>query len=336
MTDNVKSDKSQYFEKMLQYCEFCCILVKKEILQPYLPGKRLAGNEGEAFMQCVYIDDRLPNGFEEQFTFSPEMPYTISIKRFLTEDIVPLHYAETIEMLLCDKLCGEIVIDNQHYSLEGQQLFVIPPYTVHSNNIRPGGGTMYVFKICFREMDRYINISNYLAIEGCRLSQLEYFCPEYDKVMEIVEGLVENDGELMKCLPLIVELFLTLSRHVDQERQSSAAHSRFKDSSLQDLIRWTHENYARKITIEEVADMAGYSKYHFCSRFKALTGMTYLNYLNSVRVAKACLMLRNGDAVQTVSRNCGFENTSHFIQIFKRIQHVTPYQYATQQKKLSP
>lgn len=287
-------------------------------------------------MQCVYFDDQMPNGFEEQFFFSAQMPYTINIKQFQTEDIVPLHYAETIELLLCDHLCGEIVIDNQHYSLEGQQLFVIPPYTVHSNNVRPGSGTMYVFKISFQEMDRYINISNFLSLGGCQLSQLIYLCPEYDAVRQIVDSIIADDGELIKCIPLILELFVVLSRHVDRNRNTSPAHSRFRESSLRELIRWTHENYARKITIEEVAKMTGYSKYHFCSRFKTLTGITYMNYLNSVRVSQACLMLRNGDSVQTVCRNTGFENVSHFIQMFKRIQHVTPYQYAGQQKKLAP
>lgn len=287
-------------------------------------------------MQCVYFDDRQPNGFEEQFFFSAQMPYTISIKQFQTEDIVPLHYAETIEILLCEDLCGEIVIGNQHYLLGGQQLFVIPPYTVHSNNIRPGGGTMFVFKISFHEMDRYLNAANFLAIGGCRLGQLQYNCPEYAAVQAIVDGLIERDGDLMRCLPLILELFIVLSRHVDSNRNADSAHSRFKSSSLQELIRWTNENYSRKITIEEVADMTGYSKFHFCSRFKSQTGMTYMNYLNSVRVSHACLMLRNGEPVQAVCRSCGFENVSYFIQVFKRIQHVTPRQYASQQKKQSP
>lgn len=285
-------------------------------------------------MQCVYHDDRQPNGFEERFFFSPEMPYTITIKHFPAEDIVPLHYADTIEILLCEELCGEIVIDNHHYALEGRQLFVIPPYTVHSNNIRPGGGAMYMFKICVHELERYINIANILALGGCRLSQLEYLCPEYDAVRAIAQELIRLDGDLVACLPSIAALFSILARHTDPSRDA-AAQVRFRASSLQDLIRWTNENYARKITIEEVASMTGYSKYHFCSRFKAQTGMTYMNYLNSVRVAQACLMLRNGDSVQTVCRSAGFENVSHFIQIFKRIQHVTPYQYATQQKKRS-
>ena len=70
--------------------------------------------------------------------------------------------------------------------------------------------------------------------------------------------------------------------------------------------------------------MTGYSKYHFCSRFKSLTGMTYLNYLNSVRVRRACLLLQQGESVQAVCRATGFENVSYFIQMFKKIRHVTP------------
>lgn len=286
-------------------------------------------------MQCVYYDDRLPDGFEEHAFFSAQMPYTIRIKHFQTEDIVPLHYAETIELLLCEDLCGEIVIDNQHYRFGGHQLFVIPPYTVHSNTIHPGDGTMFVFKISFREMNRYFNAANFLALKEVSLSQLQYRCPEYPAVRAIVDRLIAQDGDLMPCLTLIVELFVVLSQHVDRNRDVSAAYSRFHSSSLQELICWTNENYARKITLAEVADMTGYSKYHFCSRFKSQTGMTYMHYLNSVRISHARLMLRNGDSVQTVCRNCGFENTSHFIQVFKRIQGITPHQYAAQQQKLS-
>ena len=284
-------------------------------------------------MQCVYYESDFPNGFEEQFVFSAEMPYTINVKRFQTEDIVPLHYAETLEMLLCDGLCGEIVIDTNRYSLRGQQLFVIPPYTVHANNIRPGGGIMYVFKVCFREMDRYVNIANCLQTRGCGLSQLQYLCPEYAEVKQILQELIRRDGDLMGCLPLILSLFLRLSRHISQHQEEGEGHTRLKSASLQELIHWTNQNYARKITIQEVADMTGYSKYHFCSRFKSLTGITYMNYLNSVRVSKACLLLRKGETVQSVGRSCGFENTSYFIQIFKRIQHITPYQYAARQRR---
>ncbi|HIT34608.1 MAG TPA: helix-turn-helix transcriptional regulator [Candidatus Faecousia intestinigallinarum] len=284
-------------------------------------------------MQCVYLGDNLPNSFEEQLFFSKEMPYRIHIKHFQSEDIVPLHYADSIEILLCDGLRGEIVINANRFPLGGKQLFIIPPYTIHANSIYPGNGVMYVFKISFHEMGQYLLLENYLKVCGCRLDQLLYQAPAYDEVFSIVQFLIRHDGDLKLCLPPILELFRILSSYTDPQR-NTAIHSQFKGSSLQELITWTNRNYARKITIEEVAKMTGYSKYYFCSHFKALTGMTYMNYLNSVRISHACLMLSQGESVQTVCRNTGFENTSHFIQMFKRIQHVTPHQYACQQKKL--
>ncbi len=285
-------------------------------------------------MQCVFQGDNLPNGFEEQLEFSPEMPYTVCIKHFQAEDVVPLHYAETIEILLCDGLEGEIVIDANHYHFQGRQLFVIPPYTVHCNNIRPGDGIMYVFKINFHQMQHYFHAENYLKACGCTMSQLQYLCPAYDSVMSIVQELIRRDGCLRDCIPQIMELFRLLSGYTAPQQANPGVSSQFRGSSLQELINWTNQNFSRKITIDEVAKLSGYSKYHFCSRFKALTGMTYMNYLNSVRVSYACLLLRNGESVQSVCRSTGFENVSHFIQIFKRVQHITPHQYAVQQKNL--
>ena len=282
-------------------------------------------------MKCIYFDDTMPDGFEEHFFFSKEMPYTISIKQFLTEDIVPLHYAETIEILLCDQLCGEIVIASRHFELGGHQLFVIPPYTVHSNNIRPGIGTMYVFKIHPEQLGHYLNMESIFSLFGCDVSQLRYDCPAFREVLEVVAKLMDHDGDLGRCLPHLIELFGILARHPSPDR-TAPDQDRFRDASLQELIRWTNENFARKITIDEVASMTGYSKYHFCSRFKSLTGMTYLNYLNSVRVRRACLLLQQGESVQAVCRATGFENVSYFIQMFKKIRHVTPHQYACQHR----
>ena len=286
---------------------------------------------GVSFMQCVYYERDFPNGFEEKFVFSEQSPYTITVKNFLTEDVVPLHYAATIEILLCDQLCGEIVIEGKHYPLSGKQLFVIPPYTLHSNSVTPGEGTMYVFKVCFEQMDRYINISNFLALRQVTLSQLRYDCPEYDRVMGIVRQLIRHDGDLMQCLSLFIPLFHILSEHTVPEKRP-AVDGGFKSTSLQEVVRWTHENYARKIAIEEVAGLTGYSKFYFCSRFKALTGVTYLNYLNTVRLSQACLLLRSGKSVQSVCQSCGFENTSYFIQLFRKKMNTTPYQYALQQR----
>ncbi len=154
--------------------------------------------------------------------------------------------------------------------------------------------------------------------------------------MDIVTALIRHDGDFGECLKQFLPLFLILSRHTVPEQTAGAINPQLKSASLQDLIHWTNENFSRKITIEEAAVLTGYSKFHFCSRFKALTGMTYLNYLNSVRLSHACLLLRSGSSVQSVCQSCGFENTSYFIQFFRKKMNMTPYQYALQQRVEQP
>lgn len=288
-------------------------------------------------MTCVYFENTLPNGFEERFVFSPEMPYTINIKHFQADDIVPLHYAETIEILLCDGLRGELSIGGNRYALQGRQLFAVPAYTLHSNSIRSGQGSMYVFKASPHHMQRYINLENYLNACGCSADRLAYCYPaeDYGDAFRLMRLLIDDDGDLPRCLIHVQELFLLLSRHTEKSRDASPQ-LKLRDTSLQELITWTQENYHRKITVDEAARRTGYSKYHFCSRFKSLTGLTYLTYLNSVRISHACLMLARGDNVQTVCRTVGFENVSYFIQVFKKIQHMTPRQYACEQRQMGP
>ena len=287
-------------------------------------------------MHCVYYNEKAPNGFEEHFDYGKGVPYYLRIKQFDAENIVPLHYAKTMEVLVCDNLKGQVIIDNKHYCLGGQQVFVIPPYTVHANTIEICDGTQYVFKVNFSALEQYVNIPRILADSGRPLEQLSYVCPEYETVKGLIDELIRNDGDLSACLPVVLELFSVFSRHLSPGRNAERDNSRLNADSLQELINWTQQNYMKKVSLDEVARRMGYSKFYFCSRFKALTGITYLSYLNSVRVSNACLLLLDGQPVQKVCADCGFENTSYFIQVFKRIRHMTPHQYAAQHRSAQP
>lgn len=287
-------------------------------------------------MHYVFYGDTVPEDFQEQVPFFSENPYVIHIKRFQTADIVPLHYADTVELLVCSGLCGEIVVNTECCPLGGDQVFLIPPYTLHSNRVEPNGGIMYVLKISLPEMQRYVHFENYLRLYGHGLDQLSYRPDAYPAVLDILERLIARDGNLGACIPLFLELARVLSAYPQVRRSENLLQTKFGDSRLQELINWTNRNYSRRITVEEAAALTGYSKYYFCSRFKALTGVTYMRYLTNFRISCACSLLCGGESVQSVSRSTGFENVSHFIQVFRSVQHVTPYRYACQKRAEQP
>lgn len=277
-----------------------------------------------------------PTTFEEQLNFTNDAPYILRIKRFSHEDVVPLHYAKTIEILLAQDLRGIIVVGNHNYSLGGKQLFVIPPNTVHANNIQPGEGTLYVLKMDFEVFSRYANIENILGSHNTCIANLANTYPEedFDQVFDVVMKLIQYDSDFSYCISLILKLFSILK---DKSLQGSTKALPGKDSrsiDLHRLIQWTQENLSRKISLNDVAEQFGYSKCYFCSRFKSITGFTYYEYLTSARISYSCKLLQRNTSVQETCYMAGFENVSYFVQLFKKRMGMTPREYAKTMESL--
>jgi len=79
------------------------------------------------------------------------------------------------------------------------------------------------------------------------------------------------------------------------------------------------------ITFEEAVRYSGYSASHFSKTFKKLTGMSFSEYLNVIKVENAIMMLRNKNAsITSISRNCGFATIRNFNRVFKKITGYSP------------
>lgn len=288
-------------------------------------------------MKRVFFDYKPPAAFEDHPDFNFDVPYTLQIKRFLSDEVIPLHYGKTIEILLCSDLSGEIRIDNDYFRLGGNQVFVIPPNTVHyvhANSAEGYEGIMYVLKISLEAMSNYINLPAMLEYGNKSISMLPFTYPGYDKIYHLMQNLIEKDDNIFDCMISIISIFKLLQDDTGKGHQAETTARALEGSDLRELIKWTLDNYNRKITLDDVSKRMGYSKFYFCSRFKAMTGTTYLNYLNSVRVAHACHFLRQNKPISEICYLCGFENVSYFIQVFKKIKGMTPKSYALFSKKL--
>ena len=93
-------------------------------------------------------------------------------------------------------------------------------------------------------------------------------------------------------------------------------------------------NYADDIDLDNIADEAYFSKFHFIRLFKNIYGKTPHQYLTSVRIEKAMLLLRTNKAVSEVCLSVGFESLSSFGSLFKRIVGVTPSAFLEEQRQI--
>jgi len=85
-------------------------------------------------------------------------------------------------------------------------------------------------------------------------------------------------------------------------------------------IDYIESNLDREFSLEEIAAVAGFSKYHFHRIFDAFTGETLFQFIQRLRLEKGATMLLNDPAkpVTDIALECGFANSSSFAKSFKQ------------------
>ena len=83
-------------------------------------------------------------------------------------------------------------------------------------------------------------------------------------------------------------------------------------------------HYSDKIDLDNIADEACFSKYHFIRQFSKIYGKTPHQYLISVRLNKAVELFSKGCSVSDTCFAVGFESISTFSGLFKKSKGISP------------
>ena len=98
-------------------------------------------------------------------------------------------------------------------------------------------------------------------------------------------------------------------------------------------VEFIDNNYEKHLTIDEIASVAGFSKFHFSRLFKNYTGFTVIEHINGRRCENAKLMLENNSlSISQIAAECGFDSCSYFAKSFEKSFGMLPSQY---RKKIS-
>ncbi|MFC0181288.1 AraC-type DNA-binding protein [Pseudarcicella hirudinis] len=151
-----------------------------------------------------------------------------------------------------------------------------------------------------------------------------------EKVRVLMEEMIGMDG-----LDRIIHLLKILKILASSDDISLISPTNFEFSlddldnqRLNQIYNYTLINFEKKISLEEVAEVANMSPTSFCRYFKSRTNKTYSQLLLEVRVGHACKLLIDGNlSVSQICFDSGFNNSSNFNRHFKAITQKTPLQY---------
>jgi len=101
---------------------------------------------------------------------------------------------------------------------------------------------------------------------------------------------------------------------------------------VQDYIE---ANVCESLSLDELAAIAGFSKYHFHKIFKGIVKESLLQYVNRVKLEKALnfLIHRPDMTVTAIAYQFGFTDTAIFSRAFKNYYHVSPNYYRNHYRK---
>jgi AraC-like DNA-binding protein len=115
------------------------------------------------------------------------------------------------------------------------------------------------------------------------------------------------------------------SQQIDASREDTQKDLHTK---LKRALAYMKKHADEPLTIAQLADIAHLSSYHFIRCFKSAYEHTPLQYLTHLRLKKASLLLKKSRTpVGGIVAQCGFQNESAFIRLFKREFRMTPLAY---------
>ena len=96
-------------------------------------------------------------------------------------------------------------------------------------------------------------------------------------------------------------------------------------SPVRKAAHYCQEHYSDPVSVQEMAQIAGYSRYHFSRLFKSSEGISPGEYLNHLRIKKAAELLQTTSlSVKEIANACGFHDLNYFCRTFRKALGVTP------------
>lgn len=151
-----------------------------------------------------------------------------------------------------------------------------------------------------------------------------------DNIRETV--LATGMSALVRLIELLDRLRSTTNRvpilAQDYQRQAMLADT---STRIRTAIDHINVHYQRPISLQEMAGTCHFSPNAFCRWFKQHTGMTFVDYLNKVRLTHMCQLLTSTDLpINQIASQTGFENISTLNRLFQARLGTSPGRYRAQ------
>jgi len=244
----------------------------------------------------------------------------------------PIHWHSALEIIMATKNEYTVNVGGTDFHIGENEVLIIPSGELHSMPAIPG--RRYIFQCDNSILEEAAlesvmrGIAMPIHIDANADKELQVLAR---KAMLDIAALYNSKSELadvriyMEVMNLLTAVREDQLRRSEENMECDTEKISEYTEKFSTVLKYIDNNYMYDISLDELADVAGYSKYHFSRIFKQYNSMSYIQYINARRTKAAEQLLFEPDIpITEVAMRSGFKSLTTFNRIFKEIKHCTP------------
>lgn len=252
------------------------------------------------------------------------------------ENIDNLHFHNLLEIGYCHYGDGDLVLEDELYRFGSGMVSCIPANFLHVTKSDTEVPAFWEFlyidpETSLRECGKR-NAREIRELMEC-INQKAFFIKAENNPMvvtlirAIFEQMQQKTEYHQECVKgLVYVLLFEIARY--NGRRIKTPGSKSNVLQLENAIEYVEEHFQESFKIVDLANECHMSETHFRRVFQQRMNMTPVEYVNFVRVKKACELIDKTDiSMEDVAEKVGFVTPSTFNRNFRRIIGTSPYQW---------
>lgn len=267
--------------------------------------------------------------YHEAIVPTMNFPFKIFIFHTKSSDrLIPPHWHASVELLFCLSGKLDVQFPNQHISLAQQDVLFINSNMIHSSQ-SPVPGKCLAIQI---PLDFLASATeNQYGHQFLYKLTPQNATPEVKAIlMRIKEQLTkENLWDRLTTKASVYELIAELTKNFRTPlagiKEIESAKHLPKLKKINDYIAAHHKEH---LSLTSVAEHFNYNPSYFSRFYKKFMGVSFSEYLSSVRLLEAYFKLRDTDhTILEIALDSGFSTVKSFYNAFTKHYGISPQQY---------
>lgn len=265
-----------------------------------------------------------------------------STKNILSYNMKRNHYHNHYEVYY--QMAGDryYFIEDRTYFIKKGDLVIIDLNVIHKT--MHGGSETYE-KVLVNFKEEYISdileqnkSVDLLSIFRTGIYVLRLNANEQNIVESILSKMLYEKKNLLEGYDLhlkilLIELLFFIKRYMETYSGKQLEYPNQIHRKISEITRYINNNYEKQITLKFISKYFYITPYYLSRTFKKVTGFTFIEYLNNVRIKESQKLLTGTNlSITEISEKVGFLSQTSFGRVFKSINHVSPLQFRKRNK----